>query len=439
MNLLNIKIKNVLGIEELNFSPKTNIVEISGKNASGKSSTLSAIKSALGVSEHSNLLRNGSKKGEVVIDLGDLKIEKTYSEKQPKGALSIKGKVAGTDSFSKLTGPASILKGLINENSVNPTQLLTCSDKELVGAVLEAIPMQVDSSKMSDITGKSGWNTDVHALVTLGQATKSIMEQRRDVNRDLKTTETTLSQLEVHIPEEAPDVDSIYEQISEHTESLNGIRDSANTAGIAAHEKGKKVVDKITGELEELQAELGSVQQAFYAKRSEQQAAVDAQAKAKEDAYNAELDKAQEFQDAITELNKELASYGKVQATIEQCDEYRRAKRGLSRKSRQFTTQLEGIEEYKQVLCSDLPIKGLELVDGKLIMDGIPFSTLNTAARVDLVIEIAKLSAGKLGLVICDDLESLDEENYNAFLGKAKETDLTFIFAKVSDNDLEIR
>jgi hypothetical protein len=42
---------------------------------------------------------------------------------------------------------------------------------------------------------------------------------------------------------------------------------------------------------------------------------------------------------------------------------------------------LTRIQSLKERLVKDIPIKGLEIVDGEIFIDGIPLATLNTAER----------------------------------------------------------
>ena len=123
---------------------------------------------------------------------------------------------------------------------------------------------------------------------------------------------------------------------------------------------------------------------------------------------------------------------------MERVNGYKSDIKKLSSKSKDYDSQLISLGNLKVDLCSDLPIKGLELKEGKLTMNGTPFSTLNTASRIDLVIELAKLGAGKLGLIVLDNSEHLDTNTYRQFLKKARKTDLQFIVARVTDNELEV-
>src|SRR5207249_3426353 len=72
---------------------------------------------------------------------------------------------------------------------------------------------------------------------------------------------------------------------------------------------------------------------------------------------------------------------------------------------------IQGLGELEKSLLETLPIPGLQLGgDGRLYFDEIPFERLNTQKRIFICIELAKLRAGELGLVVIDNLECLDQE-----------------------------
>src|SRR5574343_633836 len=80
MKISKIRISNILGINHLEFEPGQ-ITEISGKNGSGKTSVIEAVKNALKGGTDATLLRYGEKEGDILLVLDDrTKIKKSVSE-----------------------------------------------------------------------------------------------------------------------------------------------------------------------------------------------------------------------------------------------------------------------------------------------------------------------------------------------------------------------
>jgi len=81
MRITGIEIENILGIKELEFNPGQ-VTEISGKNGSGKTSILEAIKGALKGGHDATLLKAGETQGGVVLVLDNgFRINKTITSK----------------------------------------------------------------------------------------------------------------------------------------------------------------------------------------------------------------------------------------------------------------------------------------------------------------------------------------------------------------------
>lgn len=437
LKLASVSIKNVLGIEELELTPDGNIIEVSGKNGTGKTSTCEAIKDALGVSDYSSLLRDGAEKGEVVLDLGEMQIKKAH---KPNGeTLTVKGKVAGTDKMSTISSPAGVLKSLVNPNSVDPVRLLSAKPKELLDVVLGALPMTVDVKKFTDIVGRHSIDVEQHALVAIAQATKLLMEERKLLNRDAKTAKTTKEQLAATLPDNIPMTEELEQEIQDNIESSERIRTKARTAARTAKQSFQAELDELSEESLKLQKQIDELSE----KLQEVQIKITINKKSAESASEAAreetLAKAQDYLDRNIGLSKELSSVNVYKNTQSQVKQWETTEAKATLESDALTKSLKALQEYKEDLCDDLPIEGLAIVDGKLSMNGIPFETLNTAERVKLVVELAKLTAGNIGVVVIDNSENLDADTYKLFIEEARKTDLTFVVARVENHDFEVK
>lgn len=437
LKLASIKIKNVLGIEDLELTPDGNIIQVSGKNGSGKTSTIEAIKNAIGVGSYSTILRDGCEKGEVVLDLGDMLVRKTH---KPNGeSLTLKGKIVGTDKMSNISAPAGVLRTLVNPNSVDPVRLLTAKPKELLDAVLSALPMSVDNKVFSGIIGNHSIDIDQHALVVIAKATQILTEDRKLLNRDAKTAKITKEQLAATLPESVPLSEEIEAQIDENTVKAENIRSMARSAARVArtpymkdHEDLESQRNKLIEDIAKMQGQLEVVNSQILKNQDDME-------KASNDAREETLAQAEEYLDENVTLSKELSSLNVYKNTQSQVREWERKEAEATKASDDHTGRLKALQEYKEELCDNLPIEGLAVVDGRLMMNGISFETLNTASRVQLVIELAKLTSGDLGIVVLDNSECMDKDTYNLFLEEAAKTDLIFIVARVEDHELSVK
>lgn len=436
MKLVEAKISNILGIEEQTITPEGRIIEVSGHNGAGKTSVLEAVKDALGCSQHATLLRNGAEKGEVVLMLDGLEIRRTHSSS--KAQTVVKAQIPGTDAFSKITSPATFIKSRINPNSVDPVRLLSAKPAELVNVVLQSMPLAVEPKRIEEITGRQAGDLSGHALAVLGDISREYFEQRTGVNRDGKTLVAHKEQLEATIPASAVSADEIRQQIEQAQQDVQLLNDDRSKKAALIEEEYNQGVTSYDQRLSDIRAQIADLENAASGVMQSKQL-LRGEADNKIHLLDAETaGRISEARQRVTTLTRDLEQSAVIENTRKQVDDLEKQVQGKRDESAKLTRVLAQLEVYKQELCNDLPIKGLELRDGTLWLNGVPFDTLNTAARVTLIVELAKLTAGDFGIVVLDNTEMLDSATYAEFLRKAQETDLTFVVARVTDTELSI-
>lgn len=100
---------------------------------------------------------------------------------------------------------------------------------------------------------------------------------------------------------------------------------------------------------------------------------------------------------------------------------------------------IEALDRMRESRTSSLPVQGLSIQDGEILLDGIPFPRLNRAKQIALAVEVAKLRTGETPLVCLDGLENLDQERFKLLTEALAEADLQAIITTVSeDTDLTV-
>lgn len=436
MKIAELKIKNILGIEEQLITPEGKIIEVTGHNGAGKTSVLEAIKDALGCSQYGTLLRDGADKGEIVLMLDGLEIRRTHSGE--KAQTAVKARVTGTDAFSKISSPATFIKDRINPNSVDPVRLLSAKPNELVNVVLQSMPLAVSKERIEQITGRAASDLEGHALTVISDISSEYFEFRTGVNREGKTLVAHKEQMEATIPTDIRTAQQIREGIEAAQIKVRSVNDDRSTKAAAIEEEYNQGVNSYNQRLIDVNkqiAELESARGELQDKKDELRSLADNQIKQLDVSIAGLVSEAEQ---EITSLTRELERSAIADNTRKQVEELDGKVQAKRLESSNLSNVLSQLETYKQELCSNLPIKGLHLRDGMLFLDGIPFDTLNTAARVTLIVELAKLTAGDFGIIVLDNTEMLDSSTYAEFLRQAQDTDLTFVVARVTDHELAI-
>lgn len=436
MKLVEAKITNILGIEEQTITPEGRVIEVSGHNGAGKTSVLEAVKDALGCSQYATLLRNGAEKGEVVLMLDGLEIRRTYNS--TKAQTTVKAQIPGTNAFSKITSPATFIKERVNPNSVDPVRLLSAKPAELVNVVLQSMPLAVSADRIEKITGRPAVDLSGHALTVIGDISREYFEYRTGVNREGKALAAHKEQLEATIPANTRTAVQIREWIQVAQGKIRTINDERSAKVAAIEEEFEQGIGSYQERLSDIQRQIDELNKAA-------DSIIHSQKQLRGEANNKiqllDVETAARISEAekdITSLTYELEQSAVADNTRKQVEELEKQVQVKRDESAALTRTLAQLEVYKQELCSNLPIKGLELREGTLWLNGVPFDTLNTAARVTLIVELAKLTAGDFGIVVLDNTEMLDSATYAEFLRQAQNTDLTFVVARVTDSELAI-
>lgn len=438
MQISHLKISNILGITDLELSPQ-GFTQISGPNGTGKTSVLEAIKAATGSGHDATLLRKGAEKGEVVLVLDDgTELSKTVTAGGSTTAVRRDGK--------KQPRPAETIKALTDTLSVNPVDFLLAPKKDRVKALLEAMPLEADTQHLSEISGiEVKAAPGLHALHVINQVHQQVYDERTGTNRAVREKANTITQLEAAVPPAPEGVGDASDEMSLEADLRQAESDRDHTL--------ERIRNKLDGLKSKAQADIDAV-------REETQRLIDeakAAGQAKVDAINAELaeqstkaatarENAQaKFTAASTPINTQLSAIrndreaaGRRKQTLETIENLRTELAELKEDAERQTEALTAIEQYKSDLLASLPIPGLEVKDGEILRDGIPFDRLNTAQQVDVAVEIAKLRAADLGVVCVDGLELLDTNTLAAFKESALASGLQLFITRVSDEPFSI-
>lgn len=436
MKIDRVKISNILGIEHLEFHAGK-FVEVSGRNEQGKTSVLEAIKAATQGGHDATLLRKGAEKGEVVLVM-DNGMEITKRVTANASPLKV------VENGATAKKPTEVLKTITDMLSVNPVDFLRAPKKDRVRVLLETMPLEADAAKLTEISGvKVQPQPGVHALSVIDLVRKQVYDDRTGTNRAVKEKESTINQLRISLPD-APggvegDENSLQKQIDEATQAYQAEMDRIRTKleGIQAASQTK--VDTIKADA---QAKIDAI-------RQEAQAAIDAEQASLENIRSKAGQQREltinRFTESTAPMNQALAviranrdnAAKRIQA-LETITAMEAELKDLKEDAARQNKAIDDIDAYKTKLLSNLPIPGLEVVDGELVRDGIPFDRLNTAQQVTIAVEIAKLRAGDLAVCCVDQLELLDTATFEAFRDKAVESGLQLFVTRVKDEDFAV-
>lgn len=439
MQIHHIKINSILGITELEFDAGQ-FNEISGRNGQGKTSVLEAIKAVVqGGGHDATLLRKGEEKGEIVLVLDDgMQLSRRVTEaSSPIDVRNADG--------AKMARPADTIRRLSDALSVNPIEFLRVSKKDRVKTLLETMPIEVDTEKLTKISGiKVTAQAGLHALAVIELTRKQVYDERTGTNRAVKEKDATINQLRSAMPDVPGDAEGSEEEIRAAVAAATQTKD----------EELERVRNKLAGFQSATQAaidELRTTTQAAIDKaKADGQALVEAeQTKLREIEGKAGTQREltiQRHTDAVTPLNQTLtaiaanrSAHAKREQAIETIERMETELTDLTLDAANQSAAITAIDQYKSDLLNSLPIPGLEVKDCEVFRNGIEFDRLNTAQQVEIAIEIAKLRAGDLNVVCVDGLELLDPAAFEAFKEQIIESGMQVFVSRVTPDDFEVK
>lgn len=143
MTVINFKRIEML---ELELDPNGNLVIVAGENGSGKSSALDAIVAGMvGPRAYPAMpIRAGQQKSQIVLDLGDVIIERTITHAKEQPALKVKSR----DGMLYPNGQ-KLVDAWLGQISFDPIEFVTkLKPKEQVTMLLEAVPLAFDPAQL---------------------------------------------------------------------------------------------------------------------------------------------------------------------------------------------------------------------------------------------------------------------------------------------------
>jgi len=421
MKLTKLKIKNILGIDDIEFDAGK-FTTITGANSSGKSSIFKAIQNVFQGGHEANLVRKGEEKGEIVLVFDDgVTARKVVTEE--KSVLAVSGHKNGKtylDSISDIT-------------AINPISFLAGSESERLKILLESMTIELPESRLLELLNGERMPYG-EPLEVLEKIRKNLYDKRTGENRMVAGTKANIIGLEATLPprSEVKDFEAELGKVEGELEELRAKRSGAEA------ERNTETERKVQSYKDTRDAEIEAIREKYGALIEETKAA-----------HSAGYAKTQmEYESASEPLKTKIAELKesvKTQAVTESTKKaIARAKSELASyeaESARLDKALEEIAQIKLDILAKTPFQGLEIKDGRIYIDNIPFTQLNTAAQVAFTLKLAKLrTEGKeLKLVCLDNMECLDEQTLTAFKTAAAKTDLQFIITRVGNGELEVQ
>lgn len=395
MKVVKLQAENFKRLHAVEITPEGNVVEIGGKNGSGKSSVLDAIYVALvGRSvAPPKPVRAGEEKCHIKLDLGDLTVTRTFTVKEG-GQYTDTVKVETAEGL-RYGSPQAVLDALLGEVGFDPFEFVQKKPADQADTLLRMVPLPVDLDELAELD-------------------TSDFAKRRDINRDGVSVKAQVDAIpKEDVPTDLPDREALVDQLGKAADTNASIERERMT-----RESRRRAFENMEEEAAEKRDE--AVQLRNRAEELERQAA-DIQEKA--NAEDEALAGLPPLADPV-DTDAIRAQLREAEATLATAE--RQARRAalesqladLRSRSQALTDSLEAREKQRQEALSKakMPIEGLAFgVDekGKPVVqfNGVPFEQASTAEQLRASVAIAMTSNPQLRVLRVKDGALLDEDS----------------------------
>lgn len=448
MQIAKVKISNILGIEEFSFSAgKLNLVK--GANGEGKSSLLSALVGALGSGSQAKLLRNGTDKGEIVL----------LFEEGIKFRAKVSEKGIEREAWDKDNIPIPRIQTWLRERfdavAFNPVKFLRGTPAERLEWLLTITPLHLSAAKLKEacpeaelLASSIDREGEIKDPLKVIAALDTQMRERRTlVGREAKKKKGFADELEGTLPGGSVGEDSsklladIRQQYNEVLSARQVLEKKIDVAEagllnkasmlLAVKESELKTqaqaaIDRISAQLiSDLSAAREAAEVDRQSIRDEAKGARKDQLGALQTQENLLATEVSRLQEVVKQQEKSTTTRALLKQARTEADEHKGRYEALS-------ASIEKLEEVRTGLFAEMPITGLEVKDGAILVDGIDYETLNGANQVRVAFQLAK-AASPGGLVALDGgLSELDDKHRRYFEEWAEKSGLQFFLSEVA-------
>jgi len=375
MQIVQLTASNVKRLTAISIKPDGSTIVIGGRHANGKSSVLDSILYALGgtAALPPVPLRTGQSKGYIDLDLGELKVRRTFTRKgEADYTTSLEVKRANGD---KVTSPQALLDSLCGKLAFDPLEFSRMKPK----AQLESLKALVGID-----------------FTKLDQERAAIFSQRTEVNRQCAAAKATLAATPKHEGIPAAEV-SISERLAalKAAEKVNNENFNARKL-LAWHEQN--IADKagIVAKLQEqLKAAMVAAQEAVTKAAAHRETV---------EALPADVD--------VDSLAGEVSDAEGINRKVRQNQQRETLEKSfadLSDQGDDLTRKLQTIDDCKAeaMKAAKFPVDGLGFGSDGVLLNGLPLEQANTAAQIQLSVAMGIALNPKLRVMLIREGGSL--------------------------------
>lgn len=453
LRVTEIEITNFEQIENLTIKPGA-VTIISGKNDSGKTSALNAVRSIFDLGHDPAFVRHGAEKAIVTMTLSN---GSTLTNTITKDGMKL---VVRNADGTVLPKPATLARAMADGVSYDVMKFIRSPKKERAAYLTELMPMSVTSAEILKRIENKAFAPKVAKFLTapeydlnaLGALTKKCYEDRSLANKDIKRLDGTIDSLRKALPANWKAGDDLSAEVAAAEKTLTDLSQKVvdlNAAVQADLVEFDKDTARRKADVDRWEAaEIDRIRLAATEKRNEIDVADKASRNVVAHDSDAELEELQakirEATAALATVRQQAKEIDRLRGAAADMERHVKDRKEVQAEADVLTAAMEAIDRAKAARLKETPIPGLSVVGGEVYYhkpgddEPINFDLHNQATQMELAIKIGMLGSKELPIIVFDGFESFDEEHRRDLVERLGQGDFQVLAGRVTDSPLEV-
>lgn len=439
LRVTEIDITNFEQIENLTIRPGA-VTIISGKNDSGKTSALNAVRSLFDLGHDPAFVRHGADKAIVKMTLSD---GSTLTNLITKKGMDLKVRNA---EGVVLPRPATLAKSMADGVSYDVMKFIRMAKKDRAAYLEKLMPMTVSSQEILKRIENRAFAPKVAAFLrepeydlgALSVLRRKCYEDRTLANKDIQRLDGTIGTLRGVLPANWKVDDDLSGAVAEAEAKLTDLRDAKRDRREAAAAEASGMASEVDKRLAE---DIQKLRDAAAAEK----AAIAGQLEAARAKIDAEADPAiNEAQSALGAIRQQAKDVERLRTAAADIDRHSKERKDAQMEVDVLEACMEAIDRAKAARLKETDIPGLSVAAGDVIYhkpgddEPIPFDLHNQATQMLLAIKIGMLGAQRLPIIVFDGFESFDAEHRADLIERLGKSDFQVLAGRVADEPLRV-
>lgn len=389
MKIIELRAENFKRLKAVEVAPDGTLQVIGGRNAQGKTSVLDAIWSALGGGKANpeKPIRDGEERATVSLDLGDLKITRTWTAK----GTTLKVENADGAAYKS---PQGMLDSLIGQLGFDPLAFTRLKPREQREELLRLVELPIDLDALE--TDRADL---YNARTVIGRQGAAIGDVT--INDDLPETETSATDLITQI--------EAAQEAARHNEVVSSAREAV--AGKIADLEMQ--IANLNRELVDAKNEYGKIDTEFQALMAP-----------------ADVDDLRGRLSEVEDLNQQIRANNMARERKAEQD-------ALRAEYEARTEQIAGLDKQKSDALAKavFPVDGLGFDASGVTYQGVPLSQASSAEQIRVSLAMGMALNPKLKVLMIKDGSLLDADSMAAIRDQVAAHGFQVWIERVGDAD----